>query len=564
MDIPAVVDANPAGTTFVIHPGVYRLKIPINAKNGDAFIGQTTCAPPKTACPAILNGSELLTSFHQAGPLYYVNGQTQHNPVTITSSQCEPKKPGYLVPYPGCVYPEDLYFDNKPLVHVIALLDVGPGKWFFDYPTQTIYFYDNPAGHKVEASVTPSAFAWGPANKVTIKGLTVEKFAAPIQRGAIAGSWSGTAKDGLDWVLQGNEIRLSHGDGVKVNFGWQVLNNYIHHNGNLGISGGLGSVTLPSRVLIEGNEVAFNNYAHVSPLFAAGGSDITMSLGVVFRRNYVHDNEGSGIWMDTLNANVLYDGNTIEDNTEQGIFHEISKSATVRNNRLLRNGYIHPDGTFWLYGAGLLSSSSQNVEAYCNTVEISSKGGNGMDIIGQPRLVHDTESKGNYFHHNTVIFDADSGFTGAVRGSKTDLCCRDLYNVNRFDYNTYHLPHLSRKAFYWNDAIYTFAEFQATGHQDTHGSADTNYTGSVPTVAITSPADGSAVSGVVTVQGNAQDNPSKVDFYVDWSRKLTDFASPFTFAWDTSGLAKGNHTVAAMAYDTEGARSCYAVTLNVK
>jgi len=142
------------------------------------------------------------------------------------------------------------------------------------------------------------------------------------------------------------------------------------------------------------------------------------------------------------------------------------------------------------------------------------------------------------------------------------MCCINFYSVNSFDHNAYHLPELSLKLFGWNKYV-TFAQLQAAG-QEAHGSADTNYTGSVPTVAITSPADGSNVSGTVDVQGNAQDDISKIEFYVDWTLNQTATTSPFTFAWNTSGASKGNHTVTAMAYDTEGIQACYAVTLNVQ
>src|SRR5438132_13935639 len=66
MNIPSVVDTYPAGTTFVIYPGVYRLSRPIRAQTGDIFVGFSACAPPKTSCPAILNGSKLLTSFQRS------------------------------------------------------------------------------------------------------------------------------------------------------------------------------------------------------------------------------------------------------------------------------------------------------------------------------------------------------------------------------------------------------------------------------------------------------------------------------------------------------------------
>src|SRR5271167_3344119 len=52
-NIPATVSSSPAGTTFVIYPGLYRLQTPIPAKNGDAFTGLS--AP-------VLSGARLLTS----------------------------------------------------------------------------------------------------------------------------------------------------------------------------------------------------------------------------------------------------------------------------------------------------------------------------------------------------------------------------------------------------------------------------------------------------------------------------------------------------------------------
>ena len=565
-DIPSVVSSNPPGTTFAIYPGLYRLLTPINAKDGDSFIGQTACAPPKTSCPAILSGAKLLTSFQQSGSYYYVTGQTQQSHVSVTSQKCQPQLPGYPNAYPGCIYPEDLYFDDVPLVHVTALTDVGPGKWFFDYTNHIIYCHDNPAGHKVETSVVPSAFAPGPANNVTIKNLTVEKFAAPIQQAAIEGAKRhGSLTTGINWVVQNNEIRLNHGNGVNMNLGWQILNNYVHTNGDLGISGGVGDTTQPSNVLIQGNELAFNNYAHVSSGFAAGGAESVRSRGVVFRGNYSHDNEGSGFHTDIGSYDTLYDNNTSEHNTDQGIEHEISYHGTFRNNRLLRNGYIFPTWSHWLFGANVLSSTSQDDEAYCNTVEVAAQGGNGIDIIGQPRETarESTISQNNYFHHNTIVFDGTSGITGAAPGSKTDVCCINFYNLNRFDYNTYHLPSLSPNAFFWASKRGSFAQLQAAG-LDVHGSADKNYKGGIPTVVITSPADMSKVSGVVEVQGNAQSPVSKVEFYVDWNLKQTSQTSPFRFAWNSSGASTGTHTLAAMAYNTEGMRACYAIWLQVQ
>jgi hypothetical protein len=223
------------------------------------------------------------------------------------------------------------------------------------------------------------------------------------------------------------------------------------------------------------------------------------------------------------------------------------------------------------YSANLESSSSTGVEAYCNTIEVSAQGGNGMTIIADKRgddlQAPNTYyiSSGNYFHHNTVSWDGSSnlGHVGGVQYDPTNQ--PNFYGVNRgFDYNQYHVPSLSNKIFQWGGpGPKTFAYFQAQG-MDTHGTADVQNTASVPNVTITSPADGSTVSGLVDITGNAPESV-KLDLYVDWTLKATDRGgrSPFNLTWNTDGTEAGPHTVAAMAYSRAGIRACYAITLTI-
>jgi hypothetical protein len=73
-----------------------------------------------------------------------------------------------------------------------------------------------------------------------------------------------------------------------------------------------------------------------------------------------------------------------------------------------------------------------------------------------------------------------------------------------------------------------------------------------PTVAITAPANGSAVSGTVAITATSSDNGSvsKVLFYIDGILKATDTASPYSYSWNTNGLTIGSsHTLIAQAYD---------------
>lgn len=89
-----------------------------------------------------------------------------------------------------------------------------------------------------------------------------------------------------------------------------------------------------------------------------------------------------------------------------------------------------------------------------------------------------------------------------------------------------------------------------------------------PTVTITAPANGATVSGAVTMSVNASDEVggsgmSKVDFYVDGALNATDTTSPYSFSWNTTGVASGNHTLTANAYDNAGNVGQHQITVAV-
>lgn len=76
-----------------------------------------------------------------------------------------------------------------------------------------------------------------------------------------------------------------------------------------------------------------------------------------------------------------------------------------------------------------------------------------------------------------------------------------------------------------------------------------------PSVNITSPAANAVVSlgGTQTISVTASDAASdvtKVEFYVDGALKSTDTATPYSYAWPTTGVTEGAHSLTAKAYDT--------------
>ncbi|HZF67024.1 MAG TPA: right-handed parallel beta-helix repeat-containing protein, partial [Gemmatirosa sp.] len=425
--IQAKVDAAPAGTQFVLKPGVHRLQS-VTPKDGNAFVGEPG---------AVLAGARLLTAFTREGAYWVAGGQTQES---APHGSC-------WAAYPRCNRAHDLFRDDVPLRHVASLAELGPGRWYFDYAADKIYLADDPAGHTVEASVTAQAFA-GPASNVTVRGLVVEKYANPAQAGAI------DAGRGAGWVVRDTEVRLTHGTGIRIGTRAQVVGNNVHDNGQLGV-GGVGD-----NALVENNTIAYNNRAGYDAGWEGGGTKFASTHDLVVRGNFVHHNQGPGLWTDIDNMRTLYEGNRVEDNRESGIFHEISYDAVIRNNVVRRNGFGFSG---WLYGAGILVSSSSNVEVVGNTVEDNAHGITGID---QQR------GTGRYgpwillnllVHQNTVRV----GATGKAAGVAGDLALFTAARNIRYRANRYQLG-ANPWPFEWDSRGLLEAGWRAAG-QDADG-----------------------------------------------------------------------------------------------
>jgi parallel beta-helix repeat protein len=425
-NIQAAVDANPPGTAFLLKAGTHRLQR-TEPKDGDSFTGE-----PGT----ILSGARLLTTFTRSGSYWVIGGQTQQGKVHGTCA----------TGFEGCAYPEDLFVDDVLLRHVTSLAEVTPQTWYFDYAADKIYLGTDPTGHRVETSVLPDAF-YGSASSVAIKGLVVEKYASPAQHGAIHGDYS------RGWTVQGNELRWNHGGGLRTGPGMQVVGNNVHHNGQLGM-GGTGS-----GLLIEGNEIAYNNTVGYKVGWEAGGTKFVNTDGLVVRRNNVHHNWGNGLWTDINNIHSLIEDNVVVSNTYQGIFHEISYDAIIRNNTVEANGFGHQG---WLFGSGILVAASPNVEIYGNTVRNNF---NGITAIQQARGTgtYGPHEISNLFVHDNVV-TMPSGKTGLAQdiGDNTYFTSRN----NRWANNTYYLGAGAR--FEWLNGTISDVQWRGYG-QDVKG-----------------------------------------------------------------------------------------------
>ena len=426
--VQAAIDSNPSGATLCLGTGVHRLARPLAPKAGQRLIGEPG---------AVLNGAARATSFSQTGTTWVARGV-----VTTTPSTNGVCMPGYS----GCKYSEAVFFDGRPLWRVMSLAELSPGEFYQDYATGTLYLADDPTGHEVEVARAKAAII-NSASAVTVRGLIVEKFANDAQRGAIM--------SGSDWTIERNEVRLNHGVGIQTPDAQRVkvLANYVHHNGQLGVSG-----WRTAGALFEGNELAFNNTAgFYNADWEAGGGKWTESQDLTVRDNRVHDNQAIGLWFDIDTKDVTIEGNRIEANDSDGIRYEISYRATIRGNTIIGNGFKEPTG--WVNGAGIMVSSARDVEVVGNVVDSNL---NGIVLRQDNR---GSGSLGPYVIENSWVHGNQVTMRRGTTGIASTVSDQSVYTANnRFEDNHYTVAGTDPTNFAWRGSELTWTQWQQHGN----------------------------------------------------------------------------------------------------
>jgi parallel beta-helix repeat protein len=412
---------------------VHRLQIPLQPKAGQTLTFETG---------AVLNGSRLVTNWESTGSYWYSDGHTQRfsDEPWLAQNRCDGNPS-------ACVY-EDLFMDDVPLTHVLSLSELGPGKVYFDKSASRIYIADDPTGHELEATVSTTGIS-SDADEVTIRGATVEKV-----------GWTGIDVRGDGWLVERNEIRWSHFRGLAVTgVNHQVLDNFIHHNGNTGVT-----AFRAHDGLYEANEIAHNNYlqfgAKPTP-HQEGGVKMLAASGTVVRANHSHANYGDGWWFDSSTADVLVEHNVFENNTRLGFFYETSFDAVIRNN-IFRNNGTDPDWS----GGGLAISTSKNVEVYANRFEDNKYSTLFVNWVDrEPGSYGTPETTGLYVHDN--VFIITEGWIGSSWG-KEEIGSPEANN--RFEGNDYFVADPAGEWWIWPPGGFTDWEgWQSLGF-DTTGS----------------------------------------------------------------------------------------------
>ena len=336
----ATLDAAPEGAVFGLSAGVHRLTGSLTPRRGQAFVGLGS---------TVVSGSRQLAGWTPSGGAWFVGGQTQQLPVRDNG--------GYVVcesSAPLCERVEDVFADDQPLRQVASRAEVGPGTFWFDGAADRIWVGSDPSAKRMETTLAQQAFVRG--NDNVFRDLVIEKFGNAAQTGALHGA-------GLK--IERSTVRLNHGTGV-FSYGGRIVDSIIADNGQMGLGAGGGGQ------LVQGNEIARNGREGYDPGWEAGGTKWAHSTDLVVRGNWSHHNFGNGLWTDINNTRSLYEGNLVEDNAYNGIFHEISYSATIRNNAVRRNG---TRDTYFSSRVGINITNSRGVVVTGNLVADNQGGG---------------------------------------------------------------------------------------------------------------------------------------------------------------------------------------------
>jgi parallel beta-helix repeat protein len=296
--------------------------------------------------------------------------------------------------------------------------------------------------------VTEWAVEPNEANNVTIEGLEIRNYNPDDLYAPITARTYEGAPAGIGWIVEDCDLHHNGYSGLALSDGSIARNNKIHDNGVIGLEV---AWVRELGALVEGNEIYGNNTTGADEYYEAGGSKFGETENLIVRGNFVHDNNGPGLWTDIDNVNTLYENNVVEGNSGAGIFHEISYSATIRNNQVRGNGFRNRG---WLWEGGIMIAGSQDVEISGNVLVDNY---NGITLIQQDR---GSGSHGPYLLQDVSVEDntvVRSGLTGVAEdvGDPSVFTTRNI----SFEANDYE----DVRGFSWDDRTLAWLQWRGYG-----------------------------------------------------------------------------------------------------
>jgi parallel beta-helix repeat protein len=384
-------------------------------------------------------------------------------------------------------------------------------------------------------------------------------------------------------TIQGNTARGNRFHGVQIDGGAMspsstvnIVNNTLDANQMAGVylmggkyygrissntitnnpSGGI-YVYNGSNMQVDNNQITGNGHG----LLLEVNNGYTID-GLQFTSNTV-DNQGAmgiSVWMrgGTL-QNFAINSNSFSNNSQYGVFVEWQSGNLT--------GISATSNCFANNNFGTINDQSGHLSpvASSGSCAPAGSGNNGGNDTTAPQVAIASPANGATVS-GTVSVTANATDNVGVTGVQ--------FQLNGANYG----PKLGSAPFtvQWDSTSVGNGSYQWTAiAQDAKGNTTTSSTvfanvnnadKTAPQVSISSPANGATVSGTVSVTASASDNVgvAGVQYSLDGAALGAELtSSPYSYSWNTSGLAAGNHTLTATARDAAGNRTSASVTVNV-
>jgi hypothetical protein len=376
----------------------------------------------------IISGADLLTSFTSCSGYYCASVSTQ---------------------------PNQIFRDGSRLTPVSVENQLATGDWWWNSTASTVYVYDNPTGHTIEASQRNYAVYGFLKSYVTISGLQTQM----AQQYGIYEFGTGTTGLTFSGILTQNNY--TSGLRVEQASNAVVTQSTAAYNGDNGFSFANVPAPLVDHVIAHHNG-QFSNYCCDAGIkFDASaygnGTNATVQYSASYSNGLsTNTNVVQGIWADTVGDGVTFQYNLVHDNLQAGLTLEADSNGKILYNVVYNNGVGNSYGS----GIGITSGNGANRGnlVYGNTVY---NNGRGIVVYG--------DSGTGHCSNNQIINDISVGNTGynlaAYNGGNNDGA---MGSGNVYTYNA--LGPAASNFIQWGSNYSTYPSWEtATGNCSTAG-----------------------------------------------------------------------------------------------
>jgi len=195
-----------------------------------------------------------------------------------------------------------------------------------------------------------------------------------------------------------------------------VIGGRFTANAKLGIG-----TDLQQRLTLEGVEVDHNGAT--ADCGDEGGGIKLVSSQTTIVRCYVHDNRCPAIWFDGDARQNEIAWNQVIDNSDEGIYYEISSEGSIHDNEIQGNGFFGGAGCEWFWGGGITISASYQVDVFANRLTNNCNGITGTQQDRPDAVAPAGTLDRLHVSGNTV---SGTGQSGVVSDNGADLGARDI------------------------------------------------------------------------------------------------------------------------------------------